>query len=927
MASVLTLVIAAMFPTVLPAKAPDVFAVGLKCNMMADPVGIGNDGVFLSWMLDSYGSGVMQTAYRIQAGSSEEDILSGKADKWDSGWVKSSETVYIPYEGKPLASGETCYWRVQVKTNAGRTGWSPVARWTMALLSANDWKAQWIGFDECAEGEKAEGGNTRLAARYFRKDFTVSGGSRGDSGIDRAVLYISGLGMYEAYVNGRRIGDQVHSPVVSDYDKSVYYNTFDVTSLLEPAGLNTLGAAVGNGLYFAPRNPGLRHFGYPKLLARLEITYEDGTVQSVVSDDTWAVSADGPVRANNYYDGEEYDSRKEMPGWSEPEFFGKSSEDMKARWMAASIVDAPSGRLKAQPNPPIKVMHTVKPVSVTETEPGKYILDMGQNMVGWIRMSGKVPSGQEVRLRFAELLNPDGSLYTANLRSAASTDVFIGNGMEFVWRPSFVFHGFRYVEVTGCPEKPDKDDFVGEVIYDMMPFSGTFSTSDSMIDRIYGNATWGIRGNYHGMPTDCPQRDERLGWLGDRTTGAFGESYVFDNNLLYAKWLQDIEETQREDGAISDVCPNFWQLYNNDVTWPSAYFNIALMLYERYGNAEPIKRHYPSMKKWMDMMASDHMSDGIILNDTYGDWCMPPESPELIHSQDPARKTDGRLLSTATYYYLLGVMERFAVIAGHEADIEGYRDLASEVRKAYNEEFQNRDASGNDMWYGNNTVTANLLSLVYGLVPEGYEETVFRHIVDKTVNDFNGHVSTGVIGICHLMRTLTGYGRADLALRLATNTGYPSWGYMVEHGATTIWELWNGDTADPAMNSANHVMLLGDLLIWFYEDLAGIKTAPGAVAFSRLEMKPYPVEGLDRVEASYDSVRGRIGSVWEKKEDGKFEWNVTLPANTSAEIWVPSAAGTAVEVSGKAEFLRDEPGYSVYRIGSGNWNFVSELHP
>ena len=894
----------------------------LKCNMQSDPMGVGEDGVFLSWILDSDARNVRQTAYRIQVGSSREALSAGKADKWDSGWVKSSETVYIPYGGDPLESRETCYWRVQVKTNAGKTGWSPVSMWTMALLSENDWKAQWIGLDACAEDEKTEG-CTRLAARYFRKDFTASGKDAGE--VEKAVLYISGLGMYEAFVNGHHVGDHVHSPVVSDYGKSVNYNTFDVTSLIEPGKENTIGAVVGNGLFFAPRNPGLRHFGYPRLLAQLEITYGDGSVQTVVSDGTWKVSTDGPIRANNYYDGEEYDSRKEIPGWAEPGFSENPSTDMGKRWSAARLVSAPSGKLQAQQNPPIKVMHTVRPVSVRELKPGTYILDMGQNMVGWVKMSGKIPAGQEVRLRFAEILNPDGSLYTANLRTAACTDVVIGNGREFTWKPSFVFHGFRYVEVSGYPGVPDPEDFTGEVIYDSMPFSGSFSTSDTIVNSIYRNATWGIRGNYHGMPTDCPQRDERLGWLGDRTTGAFGESYVFDNNLLYAKWLQDIAETQREDGAVSDVSPNFWQLYNNDVTWPSAYFNVALMLYERYGNLGPIQKHYESMKKWMDFMASDCMSDGIIPNDTYGDWCMPPESPQLIHSQDPARKTDGRLLSTATYYYLLGVMERFAALTGHDADIDAFRSMAATVKEAYNREFMHRSDSGTDVWYGNNTVTANLLSLVYGLVPEGCEESVFGHIVDKTVNDFDGHVSTGVIGICHLMRTLTRYGRADLAWRLATNTDYPSWGYMVRRGATTIWELWNGDTADPAMNSANHVMLLGDLLIWFYEDLAGIKTAPGALAFNSLQMKPYPVEGLDHVDASYDSVRGRIASAWKKTEDGMFEWDVTLPANTSAEIWVPSAEGKAEEVSGKAVFLRSEPGYSVYKVGSGHWNFVSRL--
>lgn len=903
-------------PVSLHAAEGPVEIIDLKCNMQHNPYGIADPVPTLSWKLVSDRDNVVQKAYRIQVASSEAALEGGDADKWDSGWVKSAQTVYIPYGGIPLESRETCWWRVNVKTGEGKTGWSETSTWTSAFLSGDQWKAQWIGLDRCSAGEKTDGGNTVLAARYFRKDFSTARGQK----VQKAVLYICGLGTYYAYINGEKIGDQVHSPVVSDYDKSVYYNVFDVTDLVRSEGANTIGAAVGNGFFFAPRNPGLRHFGYPRLLAQLEITYGDGTVQTVVTDGSWKVTSDGPVRANNYYDGEVYDARMEMPGWNEPGFVSGET----AVWNDAEPVAAPQGRLVAQPNPPVEVMHTLTPVSVNKLGSDTYILDMGQNMVGWVEMDCLIPAGSRVKLRFAELLNPDGSLYTANLRSAACTDIFIGDGRQSGWEPSFVFHGFRYVEVTGFPGEPSVRDFTGKVIYDRMPVTGHFSTSDSTVNRIYRNATWGIRGNYHGMPTDCPQRDERLGWLGDRTTGSYGESYVFDNNLLYEKWLQDIADTQNEQGSISDVSPNFWMLYQDDVTWPSAYFNVARMLYRRFGNPVPVIRHYGSMKKWMDHIAGTAMEDGIVVKDTYGDWCMPPESPELIHSQDPSRKTDGRLLSTATYYYLLGVMEEFASISGHEADIQGYRTLAAKVKEAYNREFLRKGDSPSDAWYSNNTVTANLLSIAYGLVPEEYEDAVFGHIVRKTEDDFNGHVSTGVIGICHLMRGLTRGGRADLALRLATNTGYPSWGYMVEHGATTIWELWNGDTADPAMNSANHVMLLGDLLIWFYEDLAGIRTSPEATAFSRLQMKPYPVDGLDHVEASYDSVRGRIASAWRKTDDGRFVWDMTLPANTSAEVWVP-CGDDAPEVPEKAVFLRNEPGYSVYSVGSGQWKFVSRM--
>lgn len=895
---------------------------GLGCNMQESPCWTGSDSVFLSWKLASDRNSVVQKAYRIQVASSEEALLSGKADRWDSGWVDSPATLHVRYAGGSLESRGEYFWRVRLKTSEGTTAWSDAAVWTVAPDEEAMLEAKWIGLDRCMEGEKADGGNTRLAARYFRKDFTTGS----DAGVSKAVLYISGLGIYEAYINGRKVSDDVHSPAVSDYGKAVYYNIFDVTSLIKSASANTIAAAVGNGFFFAPRNPGLRHFGFPKLAARLEISYSDGTVQTILTDSSWMVSADGPVRENNYYDGEVYDARKEMPGWNTTGFMDRADVSIRSRWMPASEVSAPGGKFRAQPNPPVKVMHTLKPVSISEIAPGRYILDMGQNMVGRLAMRLDGESGQQVKLRFAELLNPDGSIYTANLRSALCTDVYIASGEgDTEWKPAFVFHGFRYVEITGYPGTPSVDDFTGEVIYDEMPMTGHFRTSDSTLNAIYRNATWGIRGNYHGMPTDCPQRDERLGWLGDRTTGSFGENYVFGNGLLYAKWLQDIEDSQNEAGAISDVSPNFWEIYNDDITWPSAYFNVARMLYERYGNPEPVIRHYSSMKKWIGHIAGTAMENGIVTKDTYGDWCMPPESPELIHSQDPARKTDGRLLSTATYYYLLRLMEKFAVISGNEADTSYFSSLASEVETAYNREFLHSDQASGNAWYGNNTVTGNLLSLAYGLVPDGLEESVFKHVVDKTVNEFDSHVSTGVIGICHLMRQLTRHGCADLAFKVATNTDYPSWGYMVERGATTIWELWNGDTADPAMNSANHVMLLGDLLIWFYEDLAGIKTAPGSIAFSRLEMKPYPVTGLDYVDASYDSARGLIKSSWKKSADGRFTWDIELPANTSAEIWLPAKSQDGLQIPENAVFLRSEPGYMVYSAGSGVWRFVSSL--
>lgn len=885
----------------------------LRCEMLDNPVGIGTTAPRLSWELASDARGVVQRAYRILVASSEEELAAGRGDRWDSGWVRSDATLGIVYGGTPLGSRDACYWKVQVKTDKGRTAWSQPARWTTALLDSAEWTARWIGLDRTFDGDRTEG-HTRLAARYLRKEFEASAEVR------KATLHICGLGMYEAYINGRRIGTQVHAPTPTDYDRSVRYNTFDVTGAVVPGG-NAIGVVLGNGRYFTARYPDIRHFGFPKMLLQLEVEYADGTRRTVVSDDSWRVTAEGPIRANNEFDGERYDARLEMPGWNELGYDDSA-------WFPVETVPAPAGRLEAQANPHIVITDTVRPVAISRLRPGVYILDMGQNMVGWLSMRVQGRRGQEVRLRFAESLRPDGSLYTDNLRSAQATDSYTAaDDGEHRWEPSFVYHGFRYVEVTGYPGTPSLSDFVGKAVCDRMEQTGHFATSDSTINRVYRNAFRGIRGNYHGMPTDCPQRDERMGWLGDRAAGAFGESYVFDNGLLYAKWLQDIEETQRANGSISDVAPNYWQVYNDDVTWPSAYLLCAQMLYERFGDTAPIEKHYASMKKWMDYMRDAYMDGHIIARDTYGDWCMPPESPELIHSQDPARKTDGALLSTATYYHLLGLMEGFARLAGHTDDIDGFRQQAEAVREAYNRKFFDPATGG----YSNNTVTANLLSLVYGLVPEASRASVFGHIVDKTLAENGGHVSTGLVGIRHLMRGLTYNGRADIALRLATNRDYPSWGYMAERGATTIWELWNGDTADPAMNSANHVMLLGDLVVWYYECLAGIRNAPGSAAFRQLVLKPYPVEGLDRVDASYRSVRGPIVSRWTKNA-GMFDWEVTVPANASATVYVPGCDPASVREGDRAarraagvKYLRTEPGYTVFEIGSGSYRFTAPL--
>lgn len=860
-----------------------------------------------SWNYETTENDVMQQNYRIIVATTADNAERNIGDLWDSGVIPSSQMLYIPYAGKELKSRDKAFWKV-ITTITAKSGKkaklaSDVKSFEISPLSQDDWQAKWIGHEF---EDDVLVGKTRLAARYLRKEFALKGE------VDKARLYVSGMGVYSAYLNGTEVApEELLKPTLSWYSKRVYFNTYDVTDMLN-SGDNAIGIILEGGRYTSIRyneaNPnwdGTEHvygFGTPRLLLQLEVTYKDGQKETIVSDETWKITNRGPIRTANEWDGETYDENFDLGNWNQSGYNDTA-------WLQAELVEAPEGQLSAQPNPNITVMEKLKPVSLFQ-KGDKWYLDMGQNMVGFIDMKarGQQP-GDIITLRFAELLTPDSTLYTANLRSSENTDYYIvaNNSQlstlnsELHWHPMFVYHGFRYVEISSLRETPNLDDFEGWVIYDEMPVTGSFETSNEIINAVYHNAYWGIRGNYRSMPTDCPQRDERLGWTGDRTTGNYGESYIFNNHQLYAKWLTDGEDSQWDNGSLANVIPPYWRGYTDNMTWPGAMVTVTDMLYTRFGDVEPIRQHYAAWKKWMLHMKNDYMRAGLMPRDTYGDWCMPPESLELIHSNDATRITDATVISTPFYCYLCGKMAKFAEILGFDKDVAFFNQEITTSTIAFNDKYFNR-VSG---VYANNTVTANILPLWFGMVPRGLEDKVMNSIVDKTMNECGGHVSTGVIGIQQLMRCLTEYGHGDLALKIASNDTYPSWGYMYRNGATTIWELWNGNTADPAMNSGNHVMLLGDLILWEYEYLGGIRALePG---YSKIQLKPYPIEGLDFVNCAFNSVSGRIESHW-KRDGNCFEWDIAIPANTTAEVCLPTANG-----------------YETKTYGSGRYHLSSEL--
>jgi alpha-L-rhamnosidase len=725
-----------------------------------------------------------------------------------------------------------------------------------------------------------------LPGRMLRKEFDTA------KPVSRATAYVSGMGLFEMYLNGAKIGADVLSPGLTEYPKRALYVAYDVTAALRK-GRNAVGVMLGNGRYYGPRATVptfAKTFGYPKLLFQMQIEYRDGSTSRVVSDGSWRLTTEGPVRGNNEYDGEVYDARREPEGWARPGFD-------ESRWSAAAVVAPAAAVLSAQMAEPMRVTGTLKAVKVTQPRPGVFIYDMGQNMVGWCRLRVAGMKGTTVKLRHAETLARDGTLYTANLRSARAEDEYTlkGGGVE-TWEPRFTYHGFRYVEVTGYPGTPKLDAIEGRVVHDAMEPAGSFESSNALLNRIHKNTYWGVRGNYRSIPTDCPQRDERQGWMGDRSQVSRGETYLFDVAAFYSKWMTDIADAQREDGAISDVNPSYWPLYNNDVTWPSTFVLVPGVLYEEYGDTRVIERNYDAMKKWMGLMQG-FMKDDLLSKDTYGDWCVPPESPELIHSKDPARQTDRTLLSTAYFHLLSRKMSEYAKLIGRPEDERGFAGLAERLRAAFEKKFFNSQRG----LYDNGTQTSSLLPLAFGMTAEGERNRVIDALVKRIHDESHDHIGTGLVGAQWLMRVLSDSGHADLAYTIATQKSYPGWGYMLEKGATTVWELWNGDTADPAMNSGNHVMQIGDLTIWMYEYLGGIRPDPAKPGFKHIIVRPTVPAGLDSVSVVRRTLYGEVRSSW-RRTGSSVTLRITVPPNTGAAVYVPGEANAREVEPGAYEF-------------------------
>ncbi len=731
--------------------------------------------------------------------------------------------------------------------------------------------------------------------------------------VERARLYVTAAGSYRAYLNGSRVGNDVLTPGFTDYRKRVLYQVYDVTGLLK-SGENEISALLGDGWFGSPLTWNGVHFfpGPDRFRAQLELNYADGTHDVMITDDAWKASSSAIVESR-IYGGETYDARQEEAGWQQTSF-----DD--SHWTRAAIADAPDISVTSQIDIPTHLVETMQPVSVNRLSSGRYIFDMGQNMVGWVKLNVNGTAGMKVRMRFAEILNPDGTIYTKNLRNADATDTYIlKGGGEGTFAPHFTFHGFRYVEVTGYPGTPTLESIKGEVVSSVgSDPAAKLTTGSDLVNHMWQIGLWGQRGNFLSIPTDCPQRDERLGWMGD--AGVFWRTgtYNFDVAAFSQKFIQDIVDAQSGHGAFTNVSPNTLPFWGSETEgspawddamvgapgWGDAGVIIPWTTWLQYGDKAIIEKNWDAMQRWMNYIQI-HNPDFIRkkgVGPDFGDWLAP----------DPNTNKD--LLATAYWALIAKMMSQMAHALGKDADARHYDEVVDNTRAAFQKAYIAQDGT-----VGTGTQTSYVVALYTKMAPESLEPSLMDKLV-KDIEARNWHLSTGFLGTPFLLFTLADHGRSDVAYRLLLNETYPSWGYMLAKGATTWWERWNGDTGDPAMNSYNHYAF-GSVVAWVYRYAAGIDATPDAPGFKEITIHPHLDSRMPWARAEYDSVYGKIVSEWNGTTAGRFSLRVTIPPNTSAKIFLPLIAGTHVTEDGNP--VEPETGSDAYviRAGSGTYEF------
>ena len=875
----------------------------LICEYKTNPIGIDAANPRLSWQIASAENGVMQTAYEIRIAPSAEDLGKAARTLWTSGKVSSSQSVGIVYKGTALKSMQKAYWQVRIWDNKNKaTQWSAPASWEMGILEPASWKASWIAMEpETSTGKEKP-------SQFFRKEFTTA------KKVKSARVYVTSLGLYQIFINGQKVSSDLFTPGWTSYKKRLQYQTYDVTSMLK--GINALGVIVGDGWYrgyigFANQN---NYYGNKlALLAQLQIDYTDGTSETIVTDKSWKTST-GPILAADIYDGEKYDARMEMPGWNHTGY-------ADSKWIAATVTDRPSTILIAPQGEVVKAIEEIKPVKIITTPKGETVYDMGQNMVGWIRFKIQGNKGDEVTMKFAEVLDKDGNFYTANLRSAKATDIYtLKGGGEEVFEPHFTFHGFRFVKIEGPKTALAMDQLTGVVIHSDMKPTGTFSCSNQLVNQLQHNIQWGQKGNFLDVPTDCPQRDERLGWTGDAQVFSVTAAFNFDVAAFYTKWMGDVAADQSPDGKIPYVIPDALNGAGGSTAWADACIIVPWTMYKAYGDKGILERQYPSMKAWIGYMKSRAGDDNIWTGDFhFGDWLAFASNA----SDYTGATTEKDLIATAYYSYSSGLLGKIAAIIGQKEDAGKYARQSEEIKKAFIQEFVTPNGR-----LVSHTQTAYALALAFNLLPEELKPKAAGYLADD-VKKF-GHLTTGFVGTPLLCNTLSAIGRDDLAFMLVNRKQYPSWLYPVLQGATTIWERWDGQKPDGTfqdvgMNSFNHYSY-GAIGEWLYRHVAGIDTDTEQPGYKHIFLSPHPGGGLTNASAEITTLYGKVGSSW-KYEGNDFNYQIQIPANTSATVTLPYAKAEQVtensqplSASLKENLSQIQNGITL-KLGSGSYSF------
>jgi alpha-L-rhamnosidase len=844
-----------------------------------NPVGIDVLQPRLSWKIYGTGNDIMQTSYSIRV-ATDEKFTAGKMI-WQSGKTVSSESVLVSYNGPELKSGIKYFWQVKILDNKGRESkWSEPASWEMGLLSASDWKAKWI--------EMKSDTNRYSPAPHFRKEFTIG------KQIQKAEVYVTSHGSYELHINGKKVGDQVLTPGWTSYGKRLQYQVYDVTSQLVK-GNNAIGAVLGDGWYRGTLAWGDNWAIYGKrlgLLVQLKFLYTDGSEEFVVSDESWKCNNNGALRMSDIYDGEIYDANKKLTGWDLPGY-------SDSKWEKVSTSNYPY-KLIASEGAQVRKTVEIKPVKIFRTPKGNLVADMGQNMVGWVRLKVSGPKGTVVTVRHAEVLDKYGEFYTENLRAAKAQFVYTlaGTGEE-TYEPRFTFMGFRFVEVSGFPGTLTADNLTGVVVHSDMTPTGTYECSDPLVNQLQHNIVWGQNGNFVDVPTDCPQRNERLGWTGDAQAFSRTAAFNYDVSSFFTKWLKDVAADQKATGAVPDVIPDVLNPQNSTTAFPSAGWGdvsviVPWTMYTVYGDRRLLETQYPSMKKWVEYIR-EKAGDSYLWKggSKYGDWLF--YHPPVNNHSEADGYTEPDFIATAYYAYSTSLLDKAARELGKSEDEKDYTDLFNKIRDVFIHQYVTPAGR-----VGTCSQTSYILALKFGLLPEDMREKAAKFLVEDIKNRGN-HLSTGFLGTIYICHELTNEGYTDVAYDLLLQQSYPSWLYPVKMGATTIWERWDGQKTDSTfqdagMNSFNHYAYgaIGD---WMYRVSAGIETQdPG---YRHLLLQPHVTKKLTYAKASFESPYGTVASGWMRK-DGKIIVHVTIPANAQATIVLPVNDPSKVYENGNA---------------------------